>query len=289
MLLWPAVALLGFLATACLVIALGRRSTARYEFERNRVPAAQQPAAAAVPAAAGAAAVPSGAPRAAGGSAAPQAERRPQGSAVGLATHPAGKRSGDPSPGEHAWWLLDETAVAIVAGPYADRVEAEWAALASGVDAQPVYGVQRGDGTWVRRQTPQERAWLSALGDQLDRLGEDWDDLLTDDDALTTLVVEVAAALVEAGLTLHDCAGREDTVAGTGGGVCLTPDPQLRGVLVSWQQHDRMTRQLVRGAEVHAAVQRSMTGAVAGVLADMGFAVEPFGATGCAIVTAAPR
>ena len=50
---------------------------------------------------------------------------------------------------------------------------------------------------------------VAELGGQLDRLPEDWDDLLTDDDALTTLVVEVAAALVEAGLPVHDCAGSD--------------------------------------------------------------------------------
>ena len=48
------------------------------------------------------------------------------------------------------------------------------------------------DGTVVRRQLPSERAWLADLGEQLDRLGDDWDELVSDDDALTTLVVEVA-------------------------------------------------------------------------------------------------
>jgi len=54
MVLWPAVSLIGFLALTALVIAMGTRSTARYERERlaavaggNR-PAAPEPAGAPV-------------------------------------------------------------------------------------------------------------------------------------------------------------------------------------------------------------------------------------------------
>src|SRR3712207_9486012 len=73
-------------------------------------------------------------------------------------------------------------------------------------------------------------------------LADDWDELLSDADALTTLLVEVSAALVEAGLTLHDAAG--DSPAG---GVCLVPDPARRGIPGTWRQHDRMSLERVRG------------------------------------------
>ena len=91
----------------------------------------------------------------------------------------------------------------------------------------------------------------------------------------------MAAALVEAGLALHDCDGN-----GPASGVCLTLDVGSGGILVSWRQHDRMSLQQVRGAAVDAAVQQAMNAAVADVLTRLGFAVEPFGTTGCHLVTA---
>jgi hypothetical protein len=287
LLLWPTVAVLGFLALAGLVIVLGASSTARYEFERNRL--REQPAVAAAehrpeerlpgrPAA-------EGAPAAGAAAGAPRQPR----AQVGLATHPAGKRTGAPGAAP-AWWLVDESddhpGVQVLAGPFADRLEADWAALAGGThpSVQVAYGEQRDDGRLLRRQSPEERAWLADLGEQLDRLAEDWDELVSDDDTLTTLVVEVAAALVEAGLAVHDCAGEEPA-----GGVCLTPEEDRRGVLVGWHQHDRMSLEQVRGPEVDAAVQDRMNAAVAEVLTAMGFGILPFGSTGCALVITAPR
>jgi hypothetical protein len=169
----------------------------------------------------------------------------------------------------------------VVAGPFDDRLDAEWAALSSGLSAsvRAVHGVQRADGGLARRQSAHEVAWLRELGDQLDRLPEDWDELLSDDDALTTLVVEVAAALVEAGLPLHDCAGSTPS-----GGVCLTPGPDYCGVVVSWHQHERVS---VEGSRASAAraVQATMNGALVDVLEAAGFVVEPYGADGCLLVT----
>jgi hypothetical protein len=92
-------------------------------------------------------------------------------------------------------------------------------------------------------------------------------------------VVEVAAALVEAGLPVHDCAGSDSM-----GGVCLTPGPHYAGVVVSWHQHDRMSAQYVRGTAMTATVQETMNATVANLLACLGFEVEPFGA-GCSLVT----
>ena len=295
MLFWPMIAVLGFLALAGVIVALGRGSTARYEYERNSVQAPQQPVA--VPAsvaggggsAAGAAGATEPGPAAMPGGAEVQEQR----TAVGVAAHPAGKRTVDPG-AVSAWWLIDESAEdpieRVVAGPFADRIEADWAALANGLSGSigPVYGVQRADGAVVRRQTPQEREWLAELGTQLDRLPDEWDELLSDTDALTTLVVEVGAALVEAGLPLHDCSGRCADGGGSGGGVCLTPDPSSSGILVSWRQHDRMSVQQVRGAALDAAVQQTMNSAVASVLSQLGFEVEETGAgTGYRVTSAA--
>jgi hypothetical protein len=291
---WPLVSVLGFVVLAVLVIALGTSSTARYEFERNRVQGSRERAAAPavpagtgdVPAGDGPASRPGG--ERANGSAGPAAQgmRSEQGSAVSVASHPAGKRLVGPG-SEPAWWLVDEFGEQpgeVLAGPFPERLDADWAALSGGLAevSRIVYGEQRADGGGlVRRQLPQERAWLSELGDQLDRLADDWNALLTDEDALTTLVVEVAAGLVEAGLTLHDC-----TDGGPAGGVCLTPEAGHRGVVVSWHRHDRMSLQQLRGAELDSVVQRTMNAALADLLAELGFAVEPFGETGCSLVTA---
>jgi hypothetical protein len=208
-----------------------------------------------------------------------------------MAAHPAGTRTTDRSV-PSAWWLVDESgdlpAGQVVAGPFADSMEADWAAVAAGLSSstRPVYGVQQNDGSVVRRQSPQDRAWLAELGEQLARLPEEWDDLLSDTDPLTTLVVEVGAALVEAGLPLHDCAVRGPDDAAPAGGVCLTPDLGAEGILVSWRQHDRMSVHQVRGAAADAAVQGTMNAAIAHILAQLGFEVEPVAASGCYRVTA---
>jgi hypothetical protein len=207
-----------------------------------------------------------------------------------VAAHPAGRRTIELS-APTGWWLVDEADqpdAVVLAGPFADPLEAQCAALLSDlpVSTRTVYGARRAaDGALVRRHSPEELAWLAELGDQLDRLGDDWDALLTDTDELTTLVVDVTAALVDAGLTLHDCDGHVPSPAAAGG-VCLTPVGN-GGILVCWRQHDRMSLHQVRGADVAAAVQRTMNAAVADVLTQTGFTVEPFGSTGCHLVTLA--
>ena len=300
MILWPTIALAGFLALTGLVVALAASSTARFEFDRNL---AHEAARHRAPARTGAGRHPAGrrvvtaAPEAArtaaaeiAGPAAATAEPASAAAAVGLAAAPTPEPApaagaGQPTVG---WWLAD-AAGRPLAGPFADRVEADWAALAGGLEASGsvVHAVRRADGTLARRSSPQELAWLTELGAQLDRLGEDWDPLLSDSDALTTLVVEVTAALVEAGLPLHD--GSATAPAVPTGGVCLTPDPTASGILVSWRQHDRMSVQQVRGAEADAAVQATMNAAVACVLAELEFEVEQFGDTGVCIVTVGAR
>ncbi|MGY1834584.1 hypothetical protein ACI79P_05690 [Blastococcus sp. SYSU DS0510] len=278
MLLWPAATVLGFLLCTAVVVALGTSSTARYEHARAVAGEQAQRAAARAsgthPAGRRVAAAPAG-----GG----QGQPRPQGVAVAVraAEAPAPARVAVAAPGAgHGWWLVDEAAQ-VLAGPFEDRIDADWAALAGGLVAVSVFGAPRADGGIAPRPSPADRAWLAELGDQLDRLPEDWDALLTDTDPLTTLVVEVAAALVEAGLPLHDAAG-----AGTGGGVCLVPETASCGVLVSWRTHDRMGVQRSRGDAALEAVQEVMDAALADTLAELGFVVQTYGASGIPLVTA---
>ena len=264
---WPAVTVLGFLVLTAVVVALGTSSTARYEFEHNGARERQRSSARSH------GTHPAGRRhwrRAAG---ATDAHARPQ--AVDVAVRPAPAATGGPG-----WWLVDDSAQ-VLAGPFVDRVDADWAALADGLPAVSVYGTRRLDGGLTSRPSPEERAWLGELGDQLDRLPGDWDGLLSDTDPLTTLVVEVAAALVEAGLPLYDAAdGR------AAGGVSLMPETASGAVLVSWRAHDRMSLHHLRGAAADATVQQSMNAAVADILWNLGFVVEPFGATGGSLVTA---
>jgi hypothetical protein len=172
-----------------------------------------------------------------------------------------------------AWWLVtDEDAGPgrIVAGPFEDRPAASWAAGAY-ADARPVYGISRADGGLHRRQTPEDCAWLAHLDEELDRLPDGWDAGLADEDPLVTLVVEVAAALSEAGLSLRDSS--ED---GEVGGVCLMPEPGMGGVVVTWGQPDRMSVEQIHGPETTDMVQQVMNRALAEVLQLRGFVVDPF-------------
>jgi hypothetical protein len=267
-LMWPTLTVLGFVLFTGVVVALATSSTARYEFERNGTGAPQRTAADSRenhPAGGRAPARPTG-----------TADAQGQPQAVGLAVRPAPA----PATGGSAWWLVGESAQ-VLAGPFDDRIDADWAALSDGLSAVTVFGARRADGSVAVKPSPQERAWLGELGEQLDRLPEDWDALLSDTDPLTTLVVEVAAAVVEAGLPLHDPWRRHAV-----GGVCLVPERGAGGVLVSWRPHDRMSLDQVRGAAADAAVQQLMNAALTDVLAGLGFVVEPYGDAGCALVTA---
>jgi hypothetical protein len=190
-----------------------------------------------------------------------------------------------------AWWLVadvDDGPSRIVAGPFADRSEAQWAASGDAADAasdapRPVYGIRRADGGLTRQPSPQDWAWLAHLGEQLERLPDEWDAVLSDEDPLTTLVVEVTAALAEAWLSLHDAAGS----ASEAGGACLIPEPDLGGIVVTWRQHDRMSVDQVHGAVADALVQQAMNRALAEVLSARGFAVDAFGGASGHIVRSA--
>jgi hypothetical protein len=263
---WPAMALLGFLVLIGVVVVLGTSSTARYEFEHNGARERQRSAVQRQRTHPAGSRQTRRSARAANG----------RGQAVDVAVRPAPPK-GTGTPG---WWLVDDTAQ-VVAGPFADQVDADWAALSGGVPAVSVYGTRRADGEVARRPSPEQQAWLAELGDQLDRLPGEWDALLSDEDPLTTLVVEVTAALVEAGLPLHD-----GPAAHAAGGVVLLPELASGGVVVSWRAHDRMSLQQTRGAAAHATVQQSMSAVIGDVLWNLGFVVEPFGDSGSSLVTA---
>jgi hypothetical protein len=259
--------LLAFLALTGVVVALGASSTARYEFERNGAGEKQRPTGGSIPSA-----------HPAGRGAATGTRRRP---AAESQQQPVGVAVRAPEADGLGWWLVADGGTDVVAGPFRDRVDAEWAAVSGGLVAAARYGVLREDGQLVRRPSPEERAWLTELGDQLDRLPREWETVLSDTDPLTTLVVEVAAALVEAGLPVHDAAGHIPA-----GGVCLLPDLDLGGVLVSWRPHDRMTLLHTRGVVVDTEVRAVMNAAVAAVLEQTGFVLGPFGETDTHLVTA---
>ena len=262
---WPAAALLGFLMLIGVVVVLGTTSTARYEFEHNGARERQRSVAK------GQRAHPAGSRQTR--RAAPAEKGRAR--AVDVAVRPAPAVTGGPG-----WWLVDDSAQ-VVAGPFADQMDADWAALSAELPALSVYGARRTDGAVARRTSPEQRAWLDELGNQLDRLPVEWDELLTDEDPLTTLVVEVTAALVEAGLPLHDA-----PQAHPAGGVVLLPELASGGVVVSWRPHDRMGLHQTRGSAASATVQQSMSTAIGDVLWNLGFVVEPFGESGSSLVTA---
>ncbi len=180
--------------------------------------------------------------------------------------------------GVEGWWLVggsEDAPGRVIAGPFPDRAEAGWsaAALEDGAAARPAYGVRRADGSLRRRPSPQEWAWLDHLTAQLDRLPDEWRPLLAEEDPLTTLLVEVTAALGEAGIPLHDATGG----GGTLGGACLTPTSDLDGIVVAWRQHDRMSLDQVHGGAADAAVQQAMNRALAEVLTARGLATEAWG------------
>lgn len=325
-LLWPVVAGAGFLAMVGLVIVLGLGSTNRDERTRpagrgaavgapsssRGARAGGQPAdtipipavpAVATPAAAG---VPAGRPH--GGPAAASGLRAVSGwwlLSVGdtdeSAAQPVGLAGGDAT-GPLAGPVTALATARVLAGPFPDRLDAETAALTGGTGAagpmRPpevavVHEVRRPDGRLARRPEPAELAWLAELGGLLEKLPAAWDTVVSDTDARTTLVVELAAALFEAGLPIHDCDFRTldgtatDDRAASGGGVCLTPHPA--GVLVSWAAADRLALHAARGAAAEIIVRETMAAAIAELLTVAGFPVQTQPASSAVVVPAIQR
>jgi hypothetical protein len=92
----------------------------------------------------------------------------------------------------------------------------------------------------------------------------------------------VAAALTEAGFTLHDCAPHHPQYRL--GGVCVLPIPARHnpdgqgGIAVSWPTHNLLELDWDRGRE-HHDTQQAMNRALASVLKALGYQVGPFGAS----------
>src|SRR2546429_3069087 len=100
--------------------------------------------------------------------------------------------------------------------------------------ARAGYGVRRPDGPLDERQSPEGKAWLAHLADQLARISDGHDRPLHAGSPHRDLAVDVGTALVESGFDLHDCAAHDPR-----GGVCLTPTARTAGadaggVLVAW-------------------------------------------------------
>ena len=98
------------------------------------------------------------------------------------------------------------------------------------------------------------------------------------------LMLQVAERLVEAGFTLHDCAGPGRVL----GGVCLMPatpgaHPEGEGVIVTWAQHDQLASDDTR-YPVYEAIQDELNAVLGYVLEVLGLEVHSFGEGGANLV-----
>ena len=102
------------------------------------------------------------------------------------------------------------------------------------------------------------------------------------------LAHEIARALVEAGFSVHHCAGWDPQRRV--GGVCVQPVPVRAdpagsgGVMVSWAVHDLLALNPVREAACEAT-QEIMNMALAEMLFALGYAIQPFGTSGVWMAT----
>ncbi len=107
-------------------------------------------------------------------------------------------------------------------------------------------------------------------------------------DPSAPLARDVAAALTEAGFTLHNCAPHHPQYRL--GGVCLLPIPSSHnpdgqgGIAVSWTTHNLLALDWDRGRE-REGTQQAMNRALASVLKALGYKVSPFGTGGASLVT----
>jgi hypothetical protein len=97
------------------------------------------------------------------------------------------------------------------------------------------------------------------------------------------LAREIVRALVEAGFTVHRCAGWDPQRRV--GGVCVQPVPvradpaDAGGVMVSWAVHALLEMDPAREAE-REATREIMNMALAEMLFALGYAIQPFGTSG---------
>jgi hypothetical protein len=126
------------------------------------------------------------------------------------------------------------------------------------------------------------------LADARDRLSNGLGNPLPSGDPHAPLARDVAAALTEAGLTLHDCAPHHPRYRL--GGVCVLPIPGGHnpdgqgGIAVSWTSHNLLALDWERGRE-REDTQQAMNHALASVLKALGYQVRPFGPGGASLVT----
>jgi hypothetical protein len=112
------------------------------------------------------------------------------------------------------------------------------------------------------------------------------------DDPNAPLARDVAAALTEAGFTLHDCAPHHPQYRL--GGVCVLPisarhNPDGQGgIAVSWTTHNLLALDWDRCRE-HHGTQQTMNRALASVLKALGYQVGRFGTGGASLVTSPRR
>jgi hypothetical protein len=126
------------------------------------------------------------------------------------------------------------------------------------------------------------------LADARARVADGLGHPLDADDPNAPLARDVAAALTEAGFTVHDCAPHHPQYRL--GGVCVLPIPARHnpdgqgGIAVSWTTHNLLTLDWDRGRE-HHDTQQAMNRALASVLKALGYQVGPFGTGGASLVT----
>jgi hypothetical protein len=126
------------------------------------------------------------------------------------------------------------------------------------------------------------------LADARDRLSNGLGNPLPTGDPDAPLALDVAAALTEAGLNLHDCAPHHPRYRL--GGVCVLPVPGDHnpdgqgGIAVSWTTHDLLALDWERGRE-QQGTQQAMNRALTSVLKALGYQVRPFGTGGASLVT----
>jgi hypothetical protein len=126
------------------------------------------------------------------------------------------------------------------------------------------------------------------LADARARLADGLGHPLPAGDANAPLARDVAAALTEAGFTLHNCGPHHPQYRL--GGVCVLPIPARHnpdgqgGIAVSWTTHNLLALDWDRGSE-HQGTQQAMNRALASVLKALGYQVRPFGTGGASLVT----
>jgi hypothetical protein len=126
------------------------------------------------------------------------------------------------------------------------------------------------------------------LADARARLADGLGHPLPAGDPNAPLARDVAAALTEAGFTLHDCAPHHPRYRL--GGVCVLPIPARHnpdsqgGIAVSWTTHNLLTLDWDRDRE-QRGTQQAMNSALASVLKALGYQVGPFGTGGASLVT----